>query len=195
MDGHQALVKIVGEPFRSRAAAYFRAYDAAFEAWAAFATRVGATSLTSPFGGVGFDGRVPKGWVAVGRNGGARPRKGSPEAAEMAALPRQPSGHDVFAKAVIYDLSYEGPDVRGSGAVGTMFFGPRLARAGEIWLAAIPHAGPAAAAHLARHPDHRILNGADGWTVPEGLVEISQAEMDFIVAEHNLRREREKAVA
>jgi hypothetical protein len=111
----------------------------------------------------------------------------------MAALPRQPLSREVFGKSVLYGLAYRGPGVRGSRAIGMPFFGPPMVRAGKIWIAEIPHAGRAAAAHLALHPDHRIMDGADGWTVPEGLVEISRAERDLVLAEHRLRAERGKA--
>ncbi|MGY3582300.1 hypothetical protein ACVIGB_000775 [Bradyrhizobium sp. USDA 4341] len=195
MSDHTIFVKIVGEPFRSRAAAFFVEFEAAVGAWSEFAKTVGATSLTDPLGCLGFDGKPPEGWTAKSRNGRSRPKRSSAYFAKFEALPKQPDSYAVFGDAVLYDLSYEGPHCSGSGAIGSCFWGPKIGRAGDVYVAVIPHAGRAAAEHLERHPDHRITNGAAGWILPEGLVEISEAEKDFIFAEYRLRLEREKVAA
>lgn len=189
------FVRIAGEPFRSRAEKFFAEFDAAVAEWADFARKVGATTLSDPLGCLGFDGRPPEGWTAKSRNGRSRPKKSSAYFARFEALPRQPDSYAVFGDAVIYDLRYEGPDCYGSGTLGNCFWGPKIGRAGDVYIAVIPHAGRAAADHLSRYPDHRITNGADGWCLPEGLIEISEAEKDFIFAEYRLRTEREKVAA
>lgn len=195
MSDCSVFVKITGEPFLSRAERFFAEFDAAAAVWWDFARKVGATSLSDPLGCLGFEGRPPDGWTAKSLNGRSRPKKSSALYAQFEALPKQPDSSAVFGDAVIYSLTYEGPDCSGGGSLGNFFWGPAIGRAGSIYLAAIPHAGRAAAEHLARNPDHKIINGADGWTMPDGLVEISEAEKAFIIAEYNLRTEREKKVA
>lgn len=195
MSDHTIFVKIVGEPFRSQAERFFREFDAAVTEWSDFAKKVGATTLSDPLGCLGFEGNPPEGWTARSRNGRSRPKKSSAYFAKFEALPKHPDSYAVFGDAVLYNLSYEGPDCQGSGAIGSCFWSPRIARAGNVYIAAIPHAGRAAAEHLGRHPDHKITNGANGWTLPEGLVEISEAEKDFIFAEYRLLLEREKIAA
>lgn len=195
MSDCSVFVKITGEPFRSRAEKFFAEFDAAIAAWWGFARKAGATSLSDPLGCLGFEGRPPDGWTAKSLNGRSRPKKSSALYAQFEALPKQPDSVAVFGDAVLYNLSYEGPDCSGSAALGNFFWGPGIERAGSVFVAAIPHAGRAAADHLARYPDHKIINGANGWIMPEGLVEISEAEKNFIFAEYRLRMEREKAVA
>lgn len=190
-DNTTVLVRIDDEPFLSRASAYFDELEAAMAAWRSFALKVGATSLSNPLGALGFDGPAPKGWIAKTRNGRSRPKKGSTDEAEMEALPGHPSSEAVFGDAVLYNLSYDMPcGGYGSGSIGYMFYGPAISRADGVIVARIPHAGRAAAAHLARHPDHTIRYGAAEWKVPEGLVEITEAEMKFIFAKAELDREK-----
>lgn len=190
-DETTVLVRIDGEPFLSRAMAYFAELDVAAAAWQAFALKVGATSLSNPLGALGFDGPPPAGWIAKTRNGRSRPKSGTAAAAEMAALPQHPCSRLVFGDAVIYDLSYDMPcGGFGSGGIGLLFFGPPIARADGVMVARIPHAGRAAAQHLACHPDHTIRYGAADWKIPDGLVEISEAEMKFMFAKAELDRER-----
>ena len=195
MSDYSVFVKITGEPFLSRAEKFFAEFDAAAAVWWEFARKVGATSLSDPLGCLGFEGRPPDGWTAKSLNGRSRPKKSSALYAQFEALPKQPDSSAVFGDAVIYNLSYEGPDCSGSGSLGNFFWGPGIARAGSIYVAAIPHAGRAAAVYLARYPNHKITNGADGWTMPDGLVEISETEKTFIFAEYRLRMERGKAAA
>lgn len=191
VDETTVLVRIEGEPFRSRAMVYFAELDAAAAAWRTFALKVGATSVSDPLGALGFDGPPPAGWIAKTRNGRSRPKNGTAAAAEMAALPRHPSSRSVFADSVIYDLSYDMPcGGYGSGGIGLVFFGPPIARADGVMVARIPHAGRAAAQHLACHPEHTIRYGAADWKIPEGLVEISEAEMRFLFAKAELDREK-----
>lgn len=191
-DNTTVLVRIDGEPFLSRGKAYFAALETATEAWRAFALKVGASQqLSNPLGVLGFDRAPPKGWIAKTRNGRSRPKKGSPLEAEMKALPPQPSSYSVFGNSVLYDLSWDEPDGSwGTGAIGLFFFGPQMYRADGVIVARIPHAGRAAAQHLEKHPDHVIRNGAAGWTIPEGLVEISEAEMRFIFTKADFDREK-----
>lgn len=190
-DDTSVLVRIDGEPFLSRAKAYFAALEAATEAWRAFALKVGASELSNPLGALGFAGAPPKGWIAKTRNNRSRPKKGSPLEAEMKALPTQPSTYSVFGDAVLYDLSWDGPDGSwGTGAIGYFFYGPQMGRADGVMVARIPHAGRAAAHHLEKHPDHIIRNGAAGWTIPDGLIEISDAEMRFMFAKADFDREK-----
>lgn len=195
MTDHTIFVKIVGEPFRSRAEKFFSEFDAAVAEWSDFAQKVGATTLSDPLGCLGFEGRPPEGWTARSRNGRSRPKKSSACFAKFEALPKQPDSYAVFGDVVLYDLSYEGPGCYGARALGNCFWGPKIGRAGDTFIALIPHAGRAAADHLARHPDHTIKNGADGWELPSGLVEISEAEKEFIFAEYRLRLEQGKVAA
>lgn len=194
MDAETAVVRIEGEPFLSRARAYFDDLVAARAAWAEYGRKVGAARLSDPLGVLFFDGPAPKGWTAKTRNGSSRPKRGTAAEAEIAALPKQPSSFAVFGDALSYDLSWDGPDGSwGSGGIGYFVFGPSIGRVDGVHVARIPHVGRAAAAHLARHPDHTVRRSADRWTLPEGLVEISEAELKFLYAKAELDRERAQA--
>jgi hypothetical protein len=190
-DAATAIVRIEGEPFLSRAVAYFDELVSARAAWAAFGRKVGAARVSDPLGVLFFDGPAPRGWIAKTRNGSSRPKRGAAAEAEMAALPKQPSSFAVFGDALVYDLSYDAPNGDwGSGGVGYFVWGPSIGRVDGVHVARIPHVGRAAAAHLARHPDHTVRNGVDVWTLPAGLVEISEAEVKFLYARAELEREK-----
>lgn len=69
-----AYAKVVGEPFLSKVESYKEEMFKAHLAWSDFARKVGATRLTKPLGGLGFDSK-PEGWVHTGR-GRYRPPQG-----------------------------------------------------------------------------------------------------------------------
>ncbi|CAM5764642.1 hypothetical protein [Bosea minatitlanensis] len=191
------LVKIVGEPWLSRAREYREQMIAFTTAWSDYARSLGATGLTNAFPGHRMRGLFfekappPAGWKKPDRKGFATPKKGSPAAEEFARLPVKPRNKHVFGDAIVCDLTWEAPNgAWGGGAIGFMIEGVSIGWVGDVLIARIPHAGRAAAEHLARHPDHIIRHGAADWTIPDGLVEISQAELDLLDAQYRLARER-----
>lgn len=194
------LVKIVGEPWLSRAREYRAQMIAFSKAYTDFAHSLGATGLPNAFPGQRMRGFFfekappPAGWTKPDRKGFATPKKGSPAAEELMRLPERPSCRAVFGDAVICDLAWDAPNGNwGSGGIGYIMEGYSIGWVGDDLIARIPHAGRAAAEHLAHHPDHSIRNGAADWVIPDGLVEISQAELDLLSAQHRVAMERSAA--
>lgn len=194
------LVKIVREPWLSRAREYREQMSAFTKAYVEFAHGIGASGLPSGFPGKRLRGLFfqksvpPKDWTKPDRKGIASPKKGTAAAEEFGRLPLKPSNAFVFGDAVIGSLSYDMPSGGwGTGCIGFMIETVSIGWIGDVLVARIPHAGRAAAEHLARHPDHTIRHGAADWTLPEGLVEISQAELDLLDAQHRVARERDAA--
>jgi hypothetical protein len=192
-----AIVKIVGEPWLSRARDYRAQMIAFTKAYVDFAHALGASGLPNGFPGERLRGLFfeksapPKDWTKPDRKGLASPKKGSAAAAEFGKLPVKPSNGFVFGDAIVCSLSYDTPDGGwGTGAIGYMIETCSIGWVGDVLIARIPHAGRAAAEHLARHPDHTIRHGAAEWTIPDGLVEISQAELDLLDAQHRVAREK-----
>lgn len=195
MSQYRMYVRIVGEPFLSRVKDYRAKMDKCVAAWREFANERGAASIPGGLSGLNFSGKAPDGWTKPQRkHGWSRPKDGHPDAAIMAALPQKPSSYDALGDAIIDDLRHEGPNGSwGVGAIGHLFEGPIIGWAGDTYFAVIPDAKKAADDHLAAHPNHKITNGADKWTLPPGLVHISEAEHDLIVAEYKVAREQGRA--
>lgn len=144
-------------------------------------------------GGLLFEGcDAPQGWTKPARkHRWSKPKPGHPDEAIMAALPRKPRSRDVFGDTICENLNYEGPEGEwGGGCIGWFFDGPYVGWAGDTYFAVIPDAKKAADDHLAKHPGHKITSGADTWTLPKGLIHISEAEQDLIVAEYKVAQER-----
>lgn len=192
------VVKIVGEPWLSRARDYREQMRAFVTAYTDYARSIGATGIPNGFPGerlpgLFFNSPPPAGWCKPGKTGMSKPQKGSASAQAFAQLPEKPRNKCVFGDAVVSDLSWDGPDGSwGSGGIGLMVEAVSIGWVGDDLIARIPHAGRAAAEHLARHPDHAIRHGAAEWTLPEGLVEISEAELDLMCAQHRVAAERAK---
>lgn len=185
-------VLIEGEPFLSRVIAHraetFRVTDAAL----AFGRAYGASNVPESLHGLYFTGgkKPPAGWTKPDRKGWSKPKKGSPDAEKMAALPRPPRSRDVFGDAVIEQLSYKYEHGQGFSMIGGFFFGPRIGWFGDTFYAWIPDPRRAVARLLKEHPDATITNGADTWSVPDGLREVSEAEIDLLVATYKVEQER-----
>lgn len=193
-----AIVKIIGEPWLSRAKEYRSQHEAFTRAWWDYGKRIGATGIGGAFSGhrpsVFFEnGPAPVGWTKPDKSGRSMPKKGSEALAEYMELPAKPSTAGVFGDRIMTDLSYDTPTGWGSGIIGHIIEPASIGWYGETIIALIPHAGRAAAEHLARHPDHTIRHGAAEWTPPDGVEEISKAELDLISAQHRVARERNAA--
>lgn len=194
------IVKIVGEPWLSRAQEY-RAQLVAFRnSYREFALSVGADALPNGFPGsrlpglIFTKGKPPKDWTKPTKTGFSAPKKGSASAVAFCAMPLRPSAEFIFGDAVVGTLSYDMPcGGWGSGIIGMMIETASVGWIGDVFVARMPHAGRAAAEHLARHPDHTIRNGAADWQLPQGVVEISQAELDLLDAQHRVATERAEA--
>lgn len=194
------IVKIVGEPWLSRAQEY-RAQSIAFrKSYRDFALTVGADGAPNGFPGARlpgliFDkGKPPKDWTKPTRSGFSAPKKGSPAAEAFAALPVKPSAAFIFGDRVEGNLSYDMPcGGWGSGSIGMMIETVSVGWIGDVFVARMPHAGRAAAEHLARHPDHSIRDGAADWQLPDGVVEISQADLDLLDAQYRVSLQKAEA--
>lgn len=192
---HEMYVKIVGEPFLSKARAYRDDLQACADKWRSFMDEMGASGVPHCLGGLNFDGAAPKGWTKPTRkNGFSRPKDGHPDNERIAALPKRPRTYEVFGDSIINDLSYKGQNGdRGSGGILFYWDGPWVGWAGDTFMACIPDAKAASDAHLAEHPDHEITSGADKWVLPQGLEQISRAEHDLIIAQYKVEQERKAA--
>jgi hypothetical protein len=190
MSEYEIYILIEGEPFLSNARKYRDEQEACHKAWRAFAQAKNAVAIAGGLSGLIFSGKAPDGWKKPNRKGWSRPVKGHPDEMVMDALPKEPRSYDVFGKVLCFDLNYRGPNGdRGFGHIGGFFFGPRMGWAGETFFAVIPDAKKAADDHLSKHPDHIITSGADKWVLPDGLIRISKAEADLIVAQYTVERE------
>ncbi len=195
---HTCIVRIDGEPLLSRAQAYRQAVIAQERAWNEYRQSIGASGFPAGWPGSSpsfmfFVGSSPpEGWSKPDRKGVSRPKKGSEAAKAMAALPPRPSVRGVLS-GIVNDLSYAGPGISGSGMIAFFDEGYSVGWVGGTFFARIPHAGRAAADHLARHPDHTVDEPAKSWRIPDGLTEISQAEFDLLCAQHRVELERRHA--
>lgn len=198
--GEQTMyVRIVGEPFLSRAKAYRERLAAWGDAWRPFVQERGGDGVSVRGTALSFkNGKAPEGWTRPAGNAGmSHPKKGHPDVEALARLrecaPR-PDTRDVFGDEIPHNLSWEAEDGgRGSCGIGNMGLilnGPHVGWAGDIYLgwAADPQA--AVAAHLAAHPDHRIVGPAADWALPKGLIRLTEAEYELIFAEHKVAEER-----
>ena len=189
-------VIIEGEPFLSRAKDFKARSIAAKSAWRQYLCEIGAEQGYghNELASVVFPrGKVPTGWTARDRKGRSRPKKGSEAEKKLAALPTLPQGREVFGDAIVEDLRYESDGGHGMGAIGQNFWGPFVGWMSDVFFGIVPHAGNAAKNHLAEYPKDRIIGPAKGWTVPDGLREITKAEYELMLAEHNVKMEREKS--
>lgn len=192
MRNHTLYVRADSEPWISRLKKYRDELHACHDAWLGFAAKHGADQIPGGLSGLIFSDRrkVPAGWKKPDRKGWTRPKQGHPDEAEIDALPKEPSRWAALEGACICTLCYEGSDCSGSGAIGNLFWGPSIGWAGDTFLCILPDAKAAAADHLQKHPDHRITNGCETWTLPDGLTRISEAEHDLIVAQFKVAHER-----
>ena len=190
-DSHTVIVAIEGEPFLSRAVAYRRDWTSACEAWNRFAATKGAEGAPEIGGGLNFGKRkAPAGWTrAKGPDGYSRPKPGSPDAEAMASLPSIPSPRDVFAGAIIEEVRYQGDDVSGMTSVCRDWRGATIGWTTDAYVAVIPDASAAARQVLETNPGVRITNGADLWTLPSGLRQITKARMEFMFAKFMVEHE------
>lgn len=192
-----AIVKIVGEPFQSRALAYRDAIEKTQEAWREFGRGISADKLLIGAGFIWLDPKkVPKeGWTRIGKPPKHfwRPRKKSSIAQEVSALPKEPSSFDVFDGFVHYSFSGASEDGKESFAqsVGMFTRGPTIGWAGDVFIAHIPHVGRASRAYAITAPAGvSIPDIYTKWEIPEGLEEITEAERDLFFAQARVDAER-----
>lgn len=199
MTTHATYVRIVGEPFLSRAQAYRKQHGVWCDAWGAFAKERGAD-------GVGLTGRhlsfkhtnPPEGWTRpIGKSRMSNPKKGHPDIEALAQLrersPR-PDARAVFGDAVVYDVRWETANGdRGGGGIGgfgMVLNGPWVGWVGDDYLGWVPDAEAAVRDFLAEHPDRVIASPAAEWILPPGLIRITEAEYELILAQHKVDEER-----
>jgi hypothetical protein len=188
-------IRVAGEPFLSRANAYAAACQACHLAWETFRLEKRADGIPGSYaGGLLFNRNAPEGWTKPkGKYGFSRPKTGHCDLATISALPSRPRSHEVFGDAVLYSISYEWDEGNGSGSIGYQWE-PYVFWVGDDCYAHIPDAKRAADNHFYRdRSGFRITNGADKWELPEGLERISDAQMDLIIAQHNLAVEQANA--
>lgn len=191
-------ILIEGNPFLPAAKAYREAEIEFRRAWAEFGRSMGATGVPACFvgsrpSGLVFDKDRPAGWLTPAKGSNtSRPSKRNDAARKiMADLPTRPRPDKVFGDSMTAEVVSEGPHGRQyHGFIGLLVEGPLVGWVGDNFFALIPHAGNAAANAKAKSPDIMITNGADKWTVPLGLIEVSKAEIDLLIAEHAAAAER-----
>lgn len=188
------IVKIIGEPFLLRVKEYRAGVDAARTQWREFGRSIGADKVIIPHGFVWLSaGRVPSGWTRVGSGKGRfwRPRKGTPEAQTLSALPREPNVNNVFEDAIKYNIKITHKGETRVEAVEGFWRGPTIGWIGEdVYFARIPHIGRFAATYKLIEPDCEIDEALVNWTIPDGLQELSEAEMDLMFAQARVDEER-----
>ncbi|MFA8415212.1 hypothetical protein ACEPTV_33755, partial [Burkholderia pseudomallei] len=119
-------VRIVGEPFLSRAKAYREQLAALGDAWKPFVQERGGDGVSVSGKALSFkNGKAPEGWTRPAGNAGmSHPKKGHPDIEALAHLreksPR-PDSRDVFGDEIPLNLSWEAEGGgRGSCGIGNM---------------------------------------------------------------------------
>lgn len=200
-------VRIVGEPFLSRAREYREKRAAWHRAWNAFAQSKGAPGFSTSGSDLAFKGKpVPEGWTKPrGEDRFSHPKAKSrdvPEFARMQREHRRPPCADVFGDAIPHSIEWEEPDGsrRSCGIVGMdnldlVFNKAWVGFAGETFIGFIPDPEAERQRFAKEHPERRIVGEVATWALPEGLVRITEAEKDLIYAEHKVAEERAKSAA
>lgn len=200
---HSVYVRIEGEPFLSRAKAYREALFAWHAVWSEYAKGIGAVGIGGGLRSFSFKtGKHPDGWTKpTGAERMSHPKKGHSDEAVVEKLRREhprPKSSDVYGHSVVGNLTWDRPGYgRGSQAIGgfgIILNGPWVGWAGDTYLGHIPDAAAAAKAHLAEHPGDVIAEPAASWKMPDGLIPITKAHYELILAQHKVAEER-KAVA
>lgn len=202
MGEQTTFVGIVGEPFLSRAKVYREELRIWNDAWATFAKERGADSISRSGTALGFkNADQPAGWTRpAGPSRMSHPKKGHADIEVLAQLrecfPR-PDARFVFGDEVPSNLNWETPaGGRGScgiGSMGMILNGPWVGWAGETYLGWMPDPAQAARDILVQYPDARVIGSAVDWTMPEGLIRITTAEYELILAQHKVFEERAAA--
>ena len=204
MREHTMYVRIVGEPFLSRAKAYREQHRVWCEVWGPFAKERGAEGVNARGTSLSFKRRnSPEGWTRPSGNAGmSNPKKGHPDLAVLARLREEaphPNARLVFGDEVPLNFSWETSDGgKGSCGIGTMGLiinGPHCGWAGDAYLGWTADPAAAVRDHVARNPDHRIVGPAAGWVLPDGLIRLTEAEYELVFAEHKVAEERAEASA
>ena len=202
MSDHSTYVRIAGEPFLGRARAYRDQRVSWQRAWSTFAESRGATGFVANGRALVFaKGNPPEGWGRLSaRDQISRPKKGHPDIAAMEQLRAEqpePKGSEVYQGAVCCNLSWTDPDgSRCCGSIGNISFafaGPWVGWVGDVFVGYIPDAEAAVRYHLEHHPERRIEEPAASWRLPVGLIRITKAEYELLLAEHAVAQERAAA--
>lgn len=195
------IVRIVGEPFLGRAMKYREEYAACCETWNRFRESVGATECRAN-GAFKFPGE-PEVRRSEWRHSKYSPgrdwwcaRKDTALLLEIMKLPPMPETRPIFGDAIIEDYHYEVDGENwGGGAVASGLFGPKIGWAGDVFVCVIPDPLAAVKEECEAHPNAVFRGDIEGWTLAEGLVQITKAESDLIFAQAAVdaeRREQEK---
>lgn len=200
-------VRIVGEPFLSRALEYRGRREAWYRAWWEFAKSKGASGFGSTGNDLSFVGReAPRGWTKPkGDSRFSHPKSGHQDVADFARMQREhkpPACRDVFGEDICYSVSWRSADgSEGSHGIADLdnlslvFEGAWVGWAGAVFIAKIPDAEAERQRYARSYPDRAFTGPAATWVMPSGLVRISEAEKDLIIAEHRVASERARAAA
>lgn len=182
------------EPFRTRAVAYRDELRAAAETWRAFGERCGGTPGAGWNGFYFGDDPPPNGWRTPRRDGWSIPKKGTDDWVEYRKLPQPPDTRKVFTapngeSAVLETCHYETEGGgRGFRMIASGLWNPVIGWLGDTFYAIIPDPRKL----VASDPDLKYDDLTLGWTVPEGLVEMTDAEYELALAEYRVKLERSK---
>lgn len=202
---HETFVRIVGEPYLSRAKAYKAAQTAAEEAWSKFSVDRNASHYSGhrTLESLTFVNPKtrPAGWGQPSRRGRSFPNQtstaGRAELELIRALPQKPTPWDVFPESEIpYQLNHRGPGKGDSG--GGCFTNrpePNVLWVGDDFYGLIGDVYSAAKEMKEKDPEVTIEDGAETWAIPAGLTRISEARFDLAVATYKVAQEEKKAAA
>ncbi len=70
--------------------------------------------------------------------------------------------------------------------MGMILNGPWVGWAGDTYLGWMPDPAQAARDILAQYPDAHVVGSAAEWTMPEGLIRITTAEYELVLAQHRV---------
>lgn len=165
-------VDVVGEPFLSRAQAHKAKYEAAMSQWQEFVGNYGALGVAPGCNGLIFENNAPdEDWTRiVARSGFSRPKPGTLPYYQMQMLPGIPKAWDVFGDQLLYEIPFDVAGQERVFPVCELWDGPQLIWDDEVILALIPDPKSSAEQIMLRFPNAKILNCAETWSIPEGLV-------------------------
>ena len=198
---HDLHLKVADGPLLSTCLEWRERRRLATDAAFAFAKRQGSDGYFPTIDGnlcaITVQPSTPPGWTILKTRRINQPdkliplkgSKGDAIRAEIAALPNFPSHHEI-AEAIGHpqQLSYEYEGGRGFETMGYRLNPVHLGWAGETFIILCPNAERYVAAKRAEHPGCTINQGE--WTIPEGLIPITKAQMELFYAKQAVADEQ-----
>jgi hypothetical protein len=208
MNSFNCYVRLDGPDFIARATAYRAASNEAMRRYRDFSASVGAEGFQGPLPGalprffMFAEGAAPKGWVKSARATRKRPAtwtppEGSDAEVALLSLPASPDEAAVFPGYPAHIRWTDAQTQYGRRFIGSAFHPFSLgwgAQEPPVFFARIPDVERSLEDFWRDHPKATIEEPA-GFTWPEGLTRLTDAEYRLIIAQAEVDEERRRAAA